>query len=82
MKIASQATRLMRQGLYWTGGLKFSSPGSLISPGDAMVNKTQSYLRRLIVSYSLKIVGGGEGIYSVQFNSVQSLSRVQLFATP
>ena len=56
LKIASQATRLMRQGLNWTGRLKFSTPGSLISPGDAMVSKTQSYLRRLTVSYSLKIV--------------------------
>ena len=71
---------------YWSG-LPFPSPGDLLNPGiepgspalqaDALLSEPPGKPTYIYIYMYMYIY-----IYIYQFSSVQSLSRVRLFATP
>ena len=64
---------------YWSG-LPFPSPGNLPNPGMEPVSPVTSALQT--DSLPAEPLGKPQTRVSVQFSSVQSLSRVRLFVTP
>ena len=73
LKIPSWATRSMTLGLSWTRKVRAPPPCSMLSAGDTMVNKTQSWVTS--VSWSLKLVEGEDIAEPITFPQRILVSR-------